>query len=126
MPIQRLELDLNEYRNPNYFTAWRRAFDFLGDSTRTEYWTFTLINIVIGLVLGLGFVATGGDAGGVGLLFVLLAGVFFLAQIIPGISVTIRRVRDATGTGLWTLLIFVPLVGGLIILVITLMPTSSR
>lgn len=126
MPIQHLELDLNEYRNPNYFTAWRRAFDFLGDSTRTEYWTFSLINIVVGLLLGVGFVATGGDAGGVGLLFVLLAGVFFLAQIIPGISVTIRRVRDATGTGLWTLLIFVPLVGGLIILIISLMPTSRR
>ena len=107
-------------------TAWRRAFDFLGASTRTEYWTFTLINIVIGLMLGVGFVATGQDSGGISLIFVLLGVVFFLAQIIPGISVTIRRVRDATGTGLWTLLIFVPLVGGLIILVITLMPTSRQ
>ena len=107
-------------------TAWRRAFDFLGDSTRTEYWTFTLINIVIGLILGLGFAATGQDGDGISLIFPLLGIVFFLAVIIPGLSVTIRRVRDATGSGLWFLLIFVPFVGGLIILVITLMPTSSR
>lgn len=119
---------MNDYSSPNYFTAWRRAFDFLGDSTRTEYWSFTLINIVIGFALGLAFAFTGGqdDGGGISWVFALLGLVFFLAIIIPGISVTIRRVRDATGSGWWTLLALVPFVGGLIILIISLMPTSRR
>ena len=30
-----------------YFQAWRKYFDFLGDATRSEYWTFTLINYAV-------------------------------------------------------------------------------
>jgi len=34
-----------------YFEGWRKYFDFLGVATRSEYWSFVLINIVIWVAL---------------------------------------------------------------------------
>lgn len=131
------ELQLNQYRNPNYITAWRRTSDLYGCSKRAEYWSFTLINMAVGLLVLLiaGIIDslapqnyTGAPLGGASVLTVIaFAGIAFLiAAFVPYITVLIRRVRDATGSGWWTLLMFVPLVGGLIVLIITLMPTSGR
>ena len=111
-----------------YFQAWRKYFDFLGDATRSEYWTFVIINIVVVLVLSLGWVVTGSTEGDMlqpnGLAYLVLA--FVLFAIIPSLTVTVRRVRDATGSGLWILLLLLPVVGGIVVLVITLMPSKQR
>ena len=112
-----------------YFQAWRRYFDFLGDATRTEYWTFTLINLAIVLALAIGWYLTGENdeagvlqwniVGYVGVAFILLA-------IIPSLTVAVRRVRDATGSGWWLLTWFIPFVGPIVVLVITLKPSKQR
>jgi uncharacterized membrane protein YhaH (DUF805 family) len=40
-----------------------------------------------------------------------------LALILPGISISIRRLHDLDRSGWWYLLVFVPLVGGIILLI---------
>ena len=132
------DLQLNQYRNPNYLTAWRRTFDLFGVSTRTEYWSFTLITLAIGLLALIALALVNAslsdniyqESGSIFEWFMLIFGVvgvaLLLIAIIPSFTVTIRRVRDATGSGWWVLLGLIPFVGGLIILVITLMPTSGR
>jgi uncharacterized membrane protein YhaH (DUF805 family) len=40
-----------------------------------------------------------------------------LALILPGIAISIRRLHDLDRSGWWYLLVFVPLVGGIILLI---------
>lgn len=61
------------------------------------------------------------DAESLGLLVYF---VWLLAVTLPTFTLTLRRVRDATGTGWWLLLVFVPFIGWIIILVIALVPSK--
>ncbi len=61
--------------------------------------------------------AAGRDAG---LITLLLLGVIFLvslALIIPGIAVSVRRLHDTGRSGWFLLLGFIPIVGGILLLV---------
>lgn len=116
-----------------YFEGWRKYFDFLGVATRSEYWSFVLINTVIGVALLLWTASTGLD-----ILVWALSGfsledasipliayvVFLLLIFIPTLAVTFRRVRDATGTGAWVLIVLLPFVGSLVLFIMCLMPSK--
>ena len=117
-----------ESQGGHYVAAWRNGLNFTGYATRTQYWTFVLINLAIGIAVGIVvLIAALADVRTVAVIVVALGGLFGLAALLPSIAVTFRRVRDATGTGLWMLLWFVPVVGGLIVQVILpLMPTKSE
>ena len=100
-----------------YFDAWRKYFDFLGVATRSEFWTFTLINLVISVALSLLARSTEQDIlawarSGASLeasIIPLIANYGFnLAILIPTVSLTVRRVRDATGSGWFVFLIIFP------------------
>ena len=117
-----------ESQGGHYVAAWRNGLNFTGYATRTQYWTFVLINLAIGIAAGIvALIAAATEVEALVVIVVALGGLFGLAALLPSIAVTIRRVRDATGTGLWTLLWLVPFVGGLIVQVILpLMPTKSE
>ena len=98
-----------------YLMVWKKFAEFDGRARRTEYWMFTLFNLLAMLVLaavgGVGL-AISQDYGGV--LFIPL-GIYVLAQIIPGLAVAVRRFHD-TGKSGWMILLFmvlgiIPLVG---------------
>lgn len=82
-----------------YLSAWRRAFDFQGVSTRTEYWSFALINWSVFVLVGPLFL--GWMFGGASSLVLIL---LWCVLVVPSLSVLIRRVRDATGSGWFTLI----------------------
>lgn len=75
-----------------YWHTWRRGFDFAGRSSRKEYWTFTIITgcVLYGL-LALAFI--GNDY--TQMFLVLVVAALALFGIIPALSVTVRRLRDA-------------------------------
>lgn len=106
--------------NEFYFAGWCRYFDFRGVSSRTEYWSFKLINLVVFVALAIIWASTAPTIDGelqfnaYGYATV----VFILATAIPEFAVAVRRVRDATGSGWWVL---VPIVS----LVVLFMPTRS-
>jgi uncharacterized membrane protein YhaH (DUF805 family) len=143
MPVDPTDPDLPLYgASPltAYSRFWRRSIVFSGRAGLSEFWWPVLLNVVIAVVIGLlgaillvvgsGFADQGlgvsavPDALGAVLLFALL--LFFVAQLLPSISSTVRRLHDANLSGLYFLLTFVPSVGGLIVLVLTILPTNQE
>jgi uncharacterized membrane protein YhaH (DUF805 family) len=111
-----------------YLLAWQRATDFSGRSRRTEYWMFQLFNFLAALMLGLLAFACGalfgeGERGGFNV-FGVCIGVFGVISFIPALSITIRRLHDIGRSGWWYLIAFVPLIGGLILFVFTLLDSD--
>ena len=51
----------------------------------------------------------------------LLGGLYGLGTLIPSIAVTVRRLHDTARSGWWILIGLVPIVGGLILLVFTVL-----
>jgi len=71
--------------------------NFEGRARRKEYWMFFLVNIIISFVIG--FVS-----GLISPKLVLVANIYSLAVLIPGIAVAIRRMHDIGKSG-WYILI---------------------
>lgn len=143
MPVDPTDPDLPLYGAQPltaYARFWRRYVVFSGRASLSEYWWAVLLSAVIGIVLGVlggvllavgaavaqqgsGLAAIPNAIGAV-LLFALV--VFALAHIVPGISVTVRRLHDANLSGYFYLLSLIPSVGGLIVLVLTILPTNPE
>jgi uncharacterized membrane protein YhaH (DUF805 family) len=85
-----------------------KYFNFDGRARRTEYWTFTLINIVVSIVLAIIDSFYG---------MPILQGLYVLAILLPALGLTVRRLHDTGRSGWWFLVAFVPFVGGIILLV---------
>lgn len=94
----------------------RRYADFSGRSRRKEYWMFVLGAFLAAIVAGMidGLLGMNTMIGGVyGPLTLLL----FLAIIVPGIAVQVRRFHDQDKSGWFVLLGLIPLIGGIVVLV---------
>ncbi|MEQ1943660.1 DUF805 domain-containing protein [Mesorhizobium sp. VNQ89] len=108
---------------------------FRGRARRKEYWAFVLFSTLALIVLS--FAGLMADAmlgnfdpygsGPVGILIAL--GLAILVGFLPGLAVTVRRFHDVGMSG-WFYLLFVVLslftIGGLIIFVVTLIPSQKR
>ena len=105
------------------FMPLKRYADFSGRSRRMEYWMFTLFVVIlwfvlIGLFIGMvgsAILSAGGGsptglfaAGGTAMVLLLVMGVVWLALLIPGLAVGVRRLHDTGRSGWW--------LGGLVIL----------
>jgi uncharacterized membrane protein YhaH (DUF805 family) len=100
----------------SWFTlALKRTFDASGRARRREYWAFQLV-WVVALMVAAFMSASSSKA---------LVGVLALLGFIPAITVTIRRLHDTNRSGWWMLVMFIPLVGGLALLVLTLLPGTQ-
>ncbi|MFZ1741391.1 MAG: DUF805 domain-containing protein [Pontixanthobacter sp.] len=108
------------------FMPYRRYFDFNGRSSRSEYWYFMLLFIIVTIV-GYSLMFAGGafqpdfdpDKGENAWLFFAVSlpmALFVLVSIIPAVAVEIRRWHDQGKSGWHFFVRFVPLVGGLIVL----------
>ena len=100
----------------------RRYAHFSGRSRRKEYWMFWLLNMLIGLFVGLVFlVGYYADMSQTEMDTYLMPVVWLfclwsLATLIPGLAVTIRRLHDTDRSG-WSILFgLIPVIGGFILL----------
>jgi uncharacterized membrane protein YhaH (DUF805 family) len=94
-----------------YTKVLKNYAGFSGRARRTEYWMFTLFNIIIGGVLYAIYAATGSS------IFMILYVLYFVAVFVPSLAVGVRRLHDTNRTGWWLLLGFVPFVGGIVLIV---------
>jgi len=106
---------LVESLRDNYLRPWRLYAVFSGRASRAEFWTFTLGNVLIGVLLyslseALGLPMVLADYGALEL-------PFQLAVLVPGIAVTSRRLHDVNKSGWWQLIAFIPLIGFIILFV---------
>jgi uncharacterized membrane protein YhaH (DUF805 family) len=98
----------------------KRYADFSGRSRRKEYWFFVLGVFIVAILLSIieGAVGLSGMIGGA---YGPLTALFFLAIIVPGIAVQVRRFHDQDKSGWWVLIGLIPLLGGIIVLVFMLL-----
>ncbi|MEK9536276.1 MAG: DUF805 domain-containing protein [Aquiluna sp.] len=108
---------------------WSHYATFRGRAPRSEYWFIQLFLVLtnlavaaIDLVLMDGdldrFIANGGG-GIVGLIWIL-------ATIVPALAVLVRRLHDTGKSGWWALMGLVPFVGGIVLLVFTVMNSDAN
>lgn len=111
-------------------SVFRKYVDFTGRAPRSEYWWFGLLLwIVIALISVLPLIPTGtnmyGDpAHNLEVVPMLLGPILFIGVLLPAVAVLVRRLHDANFSGWFALLGFIPVVGGIIILVFTLLPSN--
>ena len=106
-----------------YVLAWQRATDFSGRSRRKEYWYFNLFNGIVFVFLFLCAVPLGEHEKPamlpLGVMFV-----YSLVVMVPSLSVIIRRLHDIGRSGWWYFIAFVPVIGGIILFVFTLLDSE--
>lgn len=92
-----------------YISMWQRGLDFSGTANRKEFWMPVLVNFIIGIILGAVTVATG---------LVFISWIYSIAILIPGLAIGVRRLRDAGFSPFLYFLVFIPFVGGIILIVL--------
>ncbi len=109
-----------------YMKHWIEAItqnyaNFRGRATRTQFWMFTLVHmlIIIALQVMMGALTPapgsvdGGAAAGI---FGLLVLVYILGTLVPSLAITARRLHDSGRSAWWYLLSLIPVIG-LVVLV---------
>lgn len=113
---------------------WRKYATFSGRASRSEFWWWYLVTIVIEAI----FFIIGTVAGGIygptvnGVLtlgpgywiYLTLSIIYGLAVIVPTLALIWRRLHDTNRSGGFYFLGLIPFVGGIIVLVLFLLPPN--
>ena len=83
--------------------------DFNGRARRSEYWYFVLFNFLISTAVGVVTGLIGID---------WLSYIYSVALLVPGIAVGVRRLHDIGKSGWWLLISFIPLIGGIWLIIL--------
>ncbi len=95
-----------------YLAVLKKYACFSGRARRKEYWMFFLFNMIFAIAIGiLSAVPT------IGGFFRILAIIYPLALLIPGLAVTVRRLHDSGKSGWYILISLIPFVGSILLLV---------
>lgn len=115
---------INAYKN--FFKGY---VDFAGRSTRSDYWWIWLGNMILYIPF---FFAYGNaisnprnesaliSLGGTAIIYMVIG----LALLLPGLALTVRRLRDAGFHWALIFIVFIPL-GSIVLLVLLAMPTKE-
>ncbi|WP_299529486.1 DUF805 domain-containing protein [uncultured Streptomyces sp.] len=93
-----------------YLDVLKNYAGFSGRARRKEFWMFVLFNFIIAVVLQI-----------IGSLIdsQIPYFIYVIAVLVPSLAVTVRRLHDTGRSGWWFFISFIPLVGGIILLVFT-------
>ena len=125
---------INAYKN--FFKGYA---EFTGRSTRPDYWRVWLGNFILSIPFWVIYIYTvylsavmdsvsDSASEAAFMIFGLVAiiyVVFYLAILVPTIALTVRRLRDAGFHWAFIFLRFVPMVGGIALLILLAMPTKE-
>jgi uncharacterized membrane protein YhaH (DUF805 family) len=109
-----------------YVRFWKRGFTFSGRASRAEYWWAGLANVVV--LFGAAIVAaivssvSNGAADGIG----ILVGLYFLAALVPGIALTVRRLHDTNNSGGLAALALIPYIGSLVVAILCVFDSKAE
>ena len=115
-----------------YKKFWKGYVDFEGRSTRSDYWFAYLANMLTVVAFYVLLAVFGGIAGAtdssflavISLILLLIIFAYGIAACLPGIAVTVRRLRDAGYNWPYIFVAFIPFVGGIILIVLLCKPTK--
>lgn len=108
---------------------FKKYADFSGRASRSEFWWFTLFNAlgifaVIVLSGAIGYIIGG--------LFTVFSAIpigsiiYSLAVVVPSIAVVVRRLHDTGRSGWWYFIVFVPIVGSIVLLVMMCLESADE
>lgn len=83
--------------------------NFSGRASRSEYWRFTAVTVVIGFVFSVLRFIFGNTF--LGSLFNLLSFAYTCAVFLPSLGIAVRRLHDINKSGWFLLLPFIPIIG---------------
>ena len=115
-----------------YKKFWKGYVDFKGRSTPSDYWFAFWVNVLIvfagfllDVVLERVVDATGSsDLFTISVFLLLIMFVFCVATVLPGIAITVRRLRDAGCNWLYIFIPLIPFVGIFILIFLLCQPTE--
>ena len=115
-----------------YKKFWKGYVDFEGRSTRSDYWFVYLVNVLITFAYfllqavfgGLVAVTESSFLAVISLILLLIFFAFGVAAILPGLAVTVRRLRDAGYNWPYIFISLIPFVGPIIFIVLLCKPTK--
>lgn len=91
-----------------YVNMWKNFFNFSGKSNRPDFWWPVVVNIIINIALTIVTAIIPP--------LVFVSYIYSLAILIPSISITVRRLRDAGFHWAWILLCLTG-IGGIVVLI---------
>ena len=116
---------INAYKN--FFKGY---VDFTGRSTRSEYWWIWLGNMILLVPFYSVYFKVLANPrneaalmalGGIAIIYMI----FGIALFLPGLALTVRRLRDAGFHWALIFIIFIPMVGPLALLALLAMPSKE-
>lgn len=102
---------------------------FSGRASRSEYWWVALYFGLIYFTLSLLAAADTNSFGETGALGTMMNGllvIFTLGNLVPSVAVGVRRLHDVNMSGWFMLLGLIPYLGGLVLLVFTVLPPKPE
>ena len=100
-----------------YIAMWQNLANFSGTTSRRGYWMAVLVNIVVTALISLVVKLTH---------LSILETIYSLAILIPGLAISVRRLRDAGKSWGWLFINLIPLVGQIIFIVMLCQPTAQQ
>ena len=115
-----------------YKKFWKGYVDFEGRSTRSDYWFVYLVNVLITFAYFLLQAVFGGlvavtESSFLAVISLILLLIFFaygIAACLPGIALTVRRLRDAGYNWPYIFIPLIPFVGIFILIFLLCQPTE--
>ena len=91
----------------NFINTLKNYADFASRTGRNDYWMFMLLYVVLSVVTGIVDSILG---------ILLVNSIYSLVMLVPLVAATTRRLHDTGRSGLWQLLVFIPVLGLLVLI----------
>ncbi|MFI9123725.1 DUF805 domain-containing protein [Streptomyces bikiniensis] len=101
-----------------YLDVLKKYAVFSGRARRKEFWMFQLFNVIAGIILMTVDMLLG--------TYPLLYAVYALGVFLPSLGLSVRRLHDTGRSGWWLLIGLVPFVGGIVLLVFTVLEGEQQ
>lgn len=99
-----------------FIAALKKYADFSGRARRKEYWMFILFYALFAIAAG---ILDSMIISSAGVPFTPVLTLYSLAMIIPTLALGVRRMHDIGKSGAMILVSFIPLIGGIWFLILT-------
>ena len=114
-----------------YKSFFKGYVDFAGRSTRSEYWWVWLGNMILYIpffsAYGNALANSRNESALITLGFTaIIYFIFGLAIFLPSLALTVRRLRDAGFHWALIFVTFIPMVGGIALMILLAMPTKEE
>src|SRR5665647_2459033 len=96
---------------------------FTGRASRSEFWWFALLQVLVTVAVAIVGTAITGD-GSNRVAAATLQLVAILGLLLPSLAVLVRRLHDGNYSGWYALLLLIPIIGGVFVLIYTLLPST--